>query len=118
MSVIKLEEQFFFNSVYDFVKDFTLEEEFKEKYGVSLDEWEHEKTDEEVIRELLEREPENWLYMYQDHPDGFYVWQHEFDDELVCGHCGAEFRLETIDGGAYDNQSVECLYCPYCKSIL
>lgn len=52
------------SSLFTFVEDFDFERKFKKKYGVDIDEWNGDCSDEEVIEDLLEDEEETYAVEY------------------------------------------------------
>lgn len=73
MVVIEKAQETFVESAIVFVNEFELHDEFEEKYGVPIDEWDHSKTDDEVIKELLSESRFIWTYRYDEMVEGFYI---------------------------------------------
>lgn len=73
MVVLIKADEVYVESVYQFVEDFEMHDEFEEKYGVPIDDWENEKSDDEVIGELLDESDDIYTYRYEELVDGFYI---------------------------------------------
>jgi len=73
--LVEIGKMWTFNSAVDFVKVFGLEKKFEEKYGVDIDEWEFEMSDDEVITELLEEEEGKYFVYYNEHTEQFEIFE-------------------------------------------
>lgn len=66
MGIVKWKKEWIFDNVNEFVSYFKLEERFKNKYRVSIDDWEYEESDDVVIEELLKDLNGKYSVEYED----------------------------------------------------
>jgi len=70
------------DSVYEFVTNFNLKTQFKKEYGCSLEEWDFNITDQEVIEKFLEGKEGLWRCVFvDDNNDGHFLIQ-EYDNKV------------------------------------
>lgn len=61
------------DNTIDFVKTFKLVNEFKKKYGLrTLNDWDWQEVDEDVITFFLEKMPTKYLVVYEEENNGYF----------------------------------------------
>jgi len=65
------------SNIEDFVETFGCEKEFKEVTGKSIEEWDYEEYDDEVIEKILERIEGTYFFYFDEAEDCFYIFELE-----------------------------------------
>lgn len=65
------------NDVVDFVNRFGLRREFKRRFGKSIDEWDFELSDDEVIEEFLKDWKGIYFLTFDEHTEQFILYELE-----------------------------------------
>ena len=78
MAVLEQIESSYFSDVNQFIKDNALEQQFRDKFGVDIDEWDYPITDSEIIIEFLEERDGYYLLDYIDDGNCGYLHLRKF----------------------------------------
>lgn len=75
MVLVKIQEKWEINSITHFVEEFKLQNLFKKLFKCSIEDWDHDISDEECIDELLQDLPNNYLLIFieDSRTDGYFV---------------------------------------------
>ena len=71
----KIKKEWYTDGVYNFIKERNADEWFAKTYGTSLDKWDFNVADEDVIRRYLHEKPELYMVVYDDCTDGFNIYE-------------------------------------------
>lgn len=75
--LLRAKKEWCVSSIIDFVKTFELQQRFLNMKGVSIDDWEFDEFDSDVIGELLEKQEGKFYFTYNDSGEDFTIIQFE-----------------------------------------
>ena len=73
--LLNVKTEYYVSDIFEFVREFNAEALFEEETGKSIDDWDFEEFDSEVIERMLGRMPKRYFVHYDERSEGFLIWE-------------------------------------------